>query len=286
MKKFTQLYLAFFVFLLLTIHAQAQQPATPAAQPNQAPAVQGQRAGAPGVAGADAAGAAGQRQARPMAHESTEWYYPVPPKVQPGVGTKPPSDAIVLFDGKDLNKWISRDDQPAAWTITNGELTVEPGKGAISTKDYFGDCQLHLEFKSPSQPTATGQNKGNSGIMMQGRYEIQILNNEDNPTYVNGMVGSVYKQNAPLFNAYTKEGEWQVYDIYWKAPKFGTKGELESPAMVTVVLNGILVQNNYVLKGNTPYVGFPSYEPHGRMPFSLQDHGNKTAFRNIWIRNL
>lgn len=228
-----------------------------------------------------------QQPQRPQASpESTEWYYPVPQKVQPGVGTKPPSDAVILFDGKDLSQWKGRDNAPAQWTIKNGELIVEPGKGTILTKEYFGDCQLHIEFKSPAPEQYSGQNRGNSGIMLQSRYEIQVLDGDNNPTYVNGMVGSVYKQQAPSVNAYTKNGEWQVYDIYWKAPRFGTNDQLESPAMVTVVLNGVLVQNNFVLKGTTPYIGFPKYEAHGRMPLSLQDHGTRVAFRNIWIRNL
>jgi hypothetical protein len=227
------------------------------------------------------------RQQRPQAApESTEWYYPVPPKVQPGIGTRPPSDAIVLFDGKDLSKWRTRDNAPAQWMVKDGELIIEPGKGSILTKEYFGDCQLHIEFKSPAPEQHNGQNRGNSGIMLQSRYEVQVLDGDNNPTYVNGMVGSVYKQQAPSVNAYTKNGEWQVYDIYWKAPRFGSNDQLESPAMVTVVLNGVLVQNNYVLKGTTPYTGFPKYEAHGRMPLSLQDHGTKVAFRNIWIRNL
>jgi len=165
-------------------------------------------------------------------------------------------------------------------------LRVVPGKGSIRTKEFFGDCQLHIEFKSPAPENYDGQNRGNSGIFLQSRYELQVLDADNNPTYVNGMVGSIYKQQAPLANAYTKNGEWQVYDIYWKAPVFGSGGKLESPAMITVVLNGILVQNNYILKGNTPYTGLPDYQPHGRLPLSLQDHGTAVAFRNIWIRNL
>lgn len=228
-------------------------------------------------------------QARPKPQwkpESTEWHYPVPPQVEPGTGTKAPSDAIILFDGKDLSKWESTKEGPAEWTVSNGQLIVAPGKGTIRTKEYFGDCQLHIEFKSPAPENYTGQNRGNSGIMLQSRYEIQVLDCDNNPTYVNGMVGSVYKQSAPLANAYTKNGEWQVYDIYWKAPRFGTDDILETPAVVTVVLNGIVVQNNYILKGSTPYTGLPKYTAHGRMPLTLQDHGTEVAFRNIWIRNL
>ncbi|MDR2497032.1 MAG: DUF1080 domain-containing protein [Tannerellaceae bacterium] len=221
---------------------------------------------------------------------STEWHYPVPPKVSPGRNMAPPSDAIVLFGGSDLSQWESagRDNAggPPEWTVRNGELVVAPGKGSIRTKEYFGDCQLHIEFKSPPPGEHSGQNRGNSGIMLQSRYEVQVLDGDNNHTYVNGMVGSIYKQSAPSVNAYTKNGEWQVYDIYWKAPRFGAGGELESPAIVTVVLNGIAVQNNYVLKGHTPYTGLPSYTAHGRMPLSLQDHGTEVAYRNIWIRNL
>ncbi len=224
-----------------------------------------------------------QQQWKP---ESTEWHYPVPPKVQPGEGNNPPSDAIILFDGTDLSKWEDRNGEPAKWTIQGDALVIEPGTGTISTKEYFGDCQLHIEFKSPAPENYNGQNRGNSGIFLQSTYEIQVLDGDDNSTYVNGMVGSVYKQNAPSANAYTKNGEWQVYDIYWKAPRFGTNDELESPAMVTVVLNGIVVQNNYILKGNTPYTGLPKYTAHGRMPLTLQDHGTKVSYRNIWLRNL
>jgi hypothetical protein len=227
-----------------------------------------------------------QRQPERWAPESTEWYYPVPPKVQPGEGAKPPSDAIILFDGTDLSKWQSRDGEPAKWTVQNGILTVEPRTGSITTKEFFGDCQLHIEFKSPDPENYNGQNRGNSGIMIQNRYEVQVLDGDNNPTYVNGMVGSIYKQSAPSVNAYTRNGEWQVYDIYWIAPRFGTDEQLESPAIITVVLNGIVVQNNYILKGTTPYTGLPKYTAHGRMPLSLQDHNTKVAFRNIWIRNL
>ena len=223
---------------------------------------------------------------------STEWYYPEPVKIIPGVNGGPPSDAIILFDGKDLSKWESSKTvergnipEPAPWKIVNGELRVVPGTGGIQSKEYFGDCQLHIEFKSPPPEKHNGQNRGNSGIFLQNTYEVQVLDGDNNPTYVNGMVGSIYKQSAPLVNAYTKNGEWQVYDIYWKAPEFDSDG-LVKPAMITVVLNGILIQNNYILKGDTPYIGLPKYTPHGRLPLALQDHGTEVAFRNIWIRNL
>jgi hypothetical protein len=232
------------------------------------------------------------QQVRQWNPASTEWYSPEPQKVQPGVSGKPPSDAIVLFDGSDLSKWesskpVERGSKPEAapWKIVNGEMRVVPGSGGIQTKQYFGDCQLHVEFKSPPAENYNGQNRGNSGIFLQSTYEVQVLDGDNNPTYVNGMVGSIYKQSAPLVDAYTKNGEWQVYDIYWKAPKFDGKGLVE-PATITVVLNGVLVQNNYILKGHTPYIGLPEYTPHGRLPLSLQDHGTEVAFRNIWIRNM
>ena len=228
---------------------------------------------------------------------ATEWYTPVPPTVKPGVSVgQPPSDAIILFDGKDLSKWESssptprgsergRRPDPAPWKIENGAMVIVPGSGGIQTKEYFGDCQLHIEFKSPPPGNYYGQDRGNSGIFLQNTYEVQVLDGDNNNTYVNGMVGSIYKQSAPSVNAYTKNGEWQVYDIYWKAPKFDSNGLVE-PAQITVVLNGIVIQNNYTLKGDTPYTGLPSYTPHGRLPISLQDHGTEVAFRNIWIRNL
>lgn len=262
MKNLILLTASLFMAILAT--AQNQPAATPGQQQQTAP----------------------QRQAERWAPESTEWYTPVPAKVTPGVGTKPPSDAIVLFDGSDLSKWQSRGNEPAKWKVEDGVLTVEPGTGTITTKEYFGDFQLHIEFRSPTPENHNGQNRGNSGIMIQGRYEVQVLDGDNNPTYVNGMVGSIYKQSAPLVNAYTKNGEWQVYDIYWTAPRFGTDDKLESPAMITVVLNGIVVQNNYILKGTTPYTGMPKYTAHGRLPLSLQDHGTKVSYRNIWVRNL
>ena len=219
--------------------------------------------------------------------QQTEWYYPVPEKVNAGkTAGAPPSDAIILFDGSDLSKWTNGKDEEAEWTVKDGILSIKPGTGGIKTKEHFGDCQLHIEFRSPAPEKYNGQDRGNSGVFLMSRYEVQVLDGDNNETYVNGMVGSIYKQSAPLANAYTKNGEWQVYDIYWKAPTFGTGGTLESPAMITVVLNGVLVQNNYILKGNTPYVGLPEYSAHGRLPLMLQDHGTAVSFRNIWIRNL
>jgi hypothetical protein len=231
---------------------------------------------------------AGALPAQEWKPESTEWYYPEPLVVKPGKAPgQPPSDAIILFNGKDLSQWVALEEEgEAGWKVSNGEMAVVPGTGMIRTKEYFGDCQLHIEFKSPAAGTYSGQNRGNSGIFLQSTYEVQVLDGDNNPTYVNGMVGSIYKQYAPLANAYTKNGDWQVYDIYYKAPKFGREGALEAPAYVTVVLNGIVVQNNVEVQGNTPYTGLPEYRAHGRLPLALQDHGTAVAFRNIWIRNL
>lgn len=224
--------------------------------------------------------------AQDMKPESTEWYKPQPPKVLPAASTgQAPSDAIILFDGKDLSKWVTNDGNEAKWKIANGELIVEKGAGDILTRQYFGDCQLHVEFKSP-KPSGDGQGRGNSGVFLQGMYEVQVLDGDNNPTYVNGMVGSIYKQQAPLADSYTKNGEWQVFDIFWKAPRFTTGGKLESPAMITVLLNGVLIQNNYVLEGTTEWIGFPKYNAHGRLPLMLQNHGDPVAYRNIWIRDL
>jgi hypothetical protein len=228
-------------------------------------------------------------QPRQWDPRSTEWYTPEPPKVKPGVGVQPPSDAIVLFSGSDLSKWESAKPvergnrpEPAPWKIVNGEMVIIPGTGDIKTKEYFGDCQLHVEFKLP----LSSEERGNSGVYLQSTYEVQIYEGDPNILYVNGMIGSLYKQKAPLANAYTKNGEWQVYDIFWKAPVFNGDGTLVSPAMATILLNGIVIHNNYILTGHTPYTGLPVYTAHGRMPLLLQDHGAEVAFRNIWIRNL
>lgn len=219
--------------------------------------------------------------------QQTEWHYPVPDKVSPGkTPGSAPSDAITLFDGSNLSKWVNEKGDRPQWSVRDGVLSVNPGTGGIKTKEHFGDCQLHIEFRSPDPENHNGQNRGNSGIFLMSQYEVQVLDGDNNDTYVNGMVGSVYKQVSPLANAYTENGEWQVYDIYWKAPRFSTGGMLESAAMITVVLNGIVVQNNYILKGHTPYIGLPEYNAHGRLPLMLQDHGTAVSFRNIWIRNL
>ena len=220
--------------------------------------------------------------------EYTEYWNNQPVIVTPGEGAKPPSDAIVLFDGKDLSAWTSADGNEAKWKVENGFFTVVGGTGTIQTKRVFGSCQLHIEWRSPAavDPKRTGQGRGNSGIFLQSCYELQVLDGYENPTYTNGGAGSIYKQTPPMVNACRKPGEWQVYDIIYTAPEFCGEGKVISPSRITVIHNGIVIHNNTVIKGATEYVGLPSYKPHGRLPLVLQDHGDPVSFRNIWIRDL
>ncbi|MEX1011382.1 MAG: DUF1080 domain-containing protein [Balneolaceae bacterium] len=219
--------------------------------------------------------------------EDTEVWQPVPPVTDPAGPhfTPPPADAIVLFDGTSADEWVSaRNGEPAEWILEDRVLTVQPGSGDIETKRSFGDIQLHLEFRAPAEISGQGQGRGNSGIFLQQRYEIQVLDNWENPTYVNGMTGSIYKQHIPLANPGRKPGEWQSYDIFYSAPRFDEQDRLIKPARVTVLLNGILIQNNVEIFGNTVYIGEPSYEAHGPLPIRLQDHGNLVSYRNVWLR--
>lgn len=215
----------------------------------------------------------------------TEVWEPVPPTVQTGLLNAPPSDALVLFDGKDLSKWKGKTGN-AVWLVHDNCMTVVKGTGEISTIDSFDNFQLHLEWKTPSKIEGEGQGRGNSGVFLLGKYEIQILDNFNNKTYSNGQAGSVYKQHIPLVNACKPAGEWQTYDIVFSAPKFKSDGVLEKPAYVTVFQNQVLVQNHVEIKGRTVYRGQPTYSRHGKGPIVLQDHGNPVSFRNIWIRRL
>jgi hypothetical protein len=234
-----------------------------------------------------------------MAAAKTEIYSPVPPLVTPGkIDEDAPSDAIVLFNGKNLDEWVLTKDtsKEADWKVDGDVLTVNKPSGNIQTKRTFLDYQLHIEWREPIPDTAVGQERGNSGIFLASTgkgdagYELQVLDNYKNPTYVNGEAGSIYKQSIPLVNDCKKPNEWQSYDIVWTAPRFNDDGSLKSPARVTVFQNGVLIQNNYELKGQTVYIGQPFYKPHGACPIKLQAHGDKTkpvvSFRNIWIRNL
>lgn len=229
--------------------------------------------------------------------EETEVWKPAVPVVAPAsaVGGTP-ADAIVLFDGKDLVQWVSAADKsPAGWTVADGVLTVDKPRGNIETKRSFRDYQLHLEWRIPAGVAGAGQLRGNSGVFLASTgprdegYEVQILDSYGNATYANGQAASVYKQHPPLANASRKPGEWQTYDIVWHAPVFGADGAVAKPADVTVIHNGVLVQDHAVLAGETVYIGKPSYRPHGPAPIKLQAHGDPSApisFRNIWVREL
>ena len=230
--------------------------------------------------------------------EDTEVWQPVPPVVVPGpaIASVPPSDAVILFDGKDLGEWVStRDKSPARWDVTGGVVTVRKGTGNIETRRRFGNYQLHLEWRIPAGITGDGQGRGNSGLFLASTgdgdagYELQILDSYRNKTYVNGQAGSIYKQHAPLANPVRAPGEWQSYDVIWTAPTFAADGSLASPAYVTALLNGVLIQDHAVLTGETTYVGAPRYTAHGATPIKLQDHGDPSApisFRSIWVRAL
>lgn len=229
----------------------------------------------------------------PMTPEMSEYWTPQPPVVTPGKGPEnpidAPSDAIILFDGKDLSKWENSKGQAAGWTVHDGVFTVKKGTGDIRTKQKFNDFQLHLEWCIPVGIKGESQWRGNSGVFLQGMYEIQILDCYQNETYVNGQTGSVYKQTPPLVNAMNKPGVWNTYDIIYTAPTFRKDGTYRTLPYVTVLQNGILLQNNTIIRGTTPYVGFPEVIPHGDGPIGLQDHGDESApisFRNIWIREL
>jgi len=219
----------------------------------------------------------------------TEYWEPKVRVVTPGkTSVDPPSDAIVLFGGKDLSKWKSqKDGGDARWNIEGDALVVAGGTGGIETKEGFGDCQLHIEWRTPAKVVGESQGRGNSGIFLMGKYELQVLDSYNNPTYSNGQAASIYKQFPPLVNASRGPGEWQIYDIIFTAPLFSADGALKSPARITVFHNGVLVQNNTTIWGSTQYIGTPLYETHGaKEPLALQDHGNPTAYRNIWIRPL
>ncbi len=221
--------------------------------------------------------------------EATEFYQPVPPKIEAGEATAtPPYDAKILFDGSDLSAWINEQDgSNPTWNMEGNVLTVNPGTGGIKTKEDFGDMQLHLEWRSPSEIKGNGQGRGNSGVFIMGKYEVQILDSYENETYTNGQAASIYKQSPPLVNVTKAPGEWNTYDIIFTAPRFNENGMLLSPAKITVLHNGVLVQNNYTLKGPTEYIGIPNYTKHDKkLPIHLQDHGNPVSFRNIWVREL
>jgi hypothetical protein len=214
----------------------------------------------------------------------TEIKESVPPMIRPGTAGSPPSDAVVLFDGSDLDEWEAVGGGPAGWTLRDGAMTV--ARGDIQTRRTFGDLQLHLEFRTPSEVVGESQGRGNSGVFLAGRYEVQVLDSYDNETYSNGQAGSLYKQHTPLVNASRRPGEWQTYDVVFMAPHFNAAGGVVHPATVTLFHNGTLVLNHVNIRGSTTHVGEPHYEPHGPAPIRLQEHGNLVSYRNIWVRPL
>jgi len=223
------------------------------------------------------------------------FWNPQPVVVKPGKvpcdkPTPAPSDAIVLFDGKDLSKWESVKGGEAKWKVSGGMFTVDKSQGNIQTKQSFRDYQLHIEWQAPKNVEGESQTRGNSGIFMQGIYEIQVLDSYQNPTYNSGHAGSVYKQSMPLVNVTNPPGEWNVFDIIYTAPTFTKDGTYRTYPYVTVIHNGVVIQNNVRINGTTANVGFPQVKEHGDGPILLQSHGDKTttcvSFRNIWIREL
>jgi Domain of Unknown Function (DUF1080) len=277
--------LTFFVYSALipaAVFLSAKQPAGPHTNGGQGAAAPSQQTDG----------------ARPKPQDTEVWE-PVPKVVTPGASYgAPPSDAIVLFDGKNLDEWVSaRDKSPAKWIVADGVMTVNKaaGVGNIETKRVFRNYQLHIEWKIPENITGADQARGNSGVFLASTgpgdagYELQILDSYNNKTYVNGQAGSIYKQGIPLANPNRKPGEWQAYDVVWTAPTFNGDGSLKSPASVTVFFNGVLVQNHFELKGETLYIGKPYYKKYDSAPIKLQAHGDRSepiSFRNIWIREL
>ena len=225
-----------------------------------------------------------------MKPEMTEIWDPEVPVITPGeTPVDAPSDAIVLFDGTDLGReWTNADGGEPGWLVEDGCVTVTPRAGVIKTKRVFEDFQLHIEWRTPAEVKGESQGRGNSGIFLQELYEVQVLDNYNNRTYRNGQAGSLYKQYAPLVNACKGPGVWQVYDIIYTAPRFNEDGTFFTPPTVTVLQNGVLVQNHVKLRGPTEYIGVPEYfiEKHGPKGIVLQDHGNPVSYRNIWIREL
>ena len=223
-----------------------------------------------------------------------KWHVHDPDRPQPSVVTpapagqpgKPPSDAIVLFGGTDLSQWRTQKGGPAPWNVEDGVIVCKPKSGDIFTKEEFGDIQLHLEFATPNPPHGDSQERGNSGVFLFGRYELQVLDSFHNRTYADGSCASIYGQSPPLVNASRPPGEWQTYDVVFIAPRF-KESKLASPAYITVVHNGVLVQNHTEILGDTGHRILAKYRPHGpKGPLKLQDHGNTTRYRNIWVRPL
>jgi hypothetical protein len=214
----------------------------------------------------------------------------MPPVVDPGTAGPPapvPSDAIVLFNGKDLSGWTTAKGAPAKWLVKDGYMEAVKGAGSIQTERGFGDCQLHIEWASPAPAVGSGQDRGNSGVFLMNTYEVQVLDSYQSKTYADGMAAALYGQFPPLVSAVRKPGEWQTYDIVFRAPRFGPNGSVVSPARMTVIHNGVLVHDAQELTGPTAHKARPPYKAHAdRLPIGLQDHSHPVRFRNIWLREL
>ena len=275
----------YFIAMIVTITAVLAMPTAAQEKPASQPA------------SPQAQSAPAQTPAKPSPKDTEVWE-PVPPIVTPGAtNDKPPSDAIILFDGTNLDQWVStKDKSPADWKVADGVMTVvkTPGNN-IETKRSFKNYQLHLEWRIPTEITGSDQARGNSGLFLAATgpgdagYELQILDSYNNKTYVNGQAASIYKQGIPLANAMRKPGEWQAYDVVWTAPTFNADGSVKTPAYVTAFHNGVLVQNHFELKGETLYIGKPEYKKYDTAPIKLQAHGDPSppiSFRNIWVREL
>jgi hypothetical protein len=235
----------------------------------------------PACAALAAAMIAGTTLALPLVEYKSGKVWPEPKVLDPGPPGGPPADAVVLFDGKDLSAWTGGQQ----WQVADGVATV--GKGSIETKQSFGDCQVHVEWATPEKVSGSGQGRGNSGVFLQGLYEVQILDSYDNTTYFDGQAGAIYKQAPPLVNVCRKPGEWQTFDIVFQGPRFDADGKLTRPAYLTVLQNGVLIQNHVELEGATAYDHAPFYTAHAaRLPLMLQAHRNAVRYRNIWVREL
>ena len=227
-----------------------------------------------------------------MVHDEAR---PAPPIITPGVcrqetPAKPPSDAVVLFDGTDLSKWTDMKGEPSKWVTRDGYMESVKGAGYVRTKQEFGSVQLHVEFATPSTVIGTGQGRGNSGVFLQGEYEVQVLDSYENKTYPDGQVGALYGRAVPLVNASRKPGEWQTYDIVYHRPMFDASGKVATKATFTVIHNGVLIQDHVTLEGGTDWLGphaVSEYSAHGdKGPLMFQDHNNPVRFRNVWVREL
>ncbi len=222
------------------------------------------------------------------------WERPRPPVVDPGpehAPAPPPSDAVVLFDGRSMAGWLvakdSGPDEPARWIAHNGEMTVNPGTGSIRTARGFGDVQLHVEWSAPTPPRGESQERGNSGVFLMGHYEIQVLDSYHNDTYPDGQAGAIYGQTPPLVNPIRPPGHWNTYDVIFHHPHFASDGTVLAPARITLFFNGVLAQDNTTITGWTVHMQIAHYQPHAdKLPLVLQDHGNRVRYRNIWVREL